>query len=71
LAGLINSRWFIAICICGSSVRRGDHWQHIQRLVVYWPSFKGDFNGNFSLVGNLRIEQSSRIFYTRPTLSPF
>ena len=64
LGELENSRWFIALCICGSSVQRG--YQDIQRRVVYWAGFKGDFKGNFSLVGNLRIEQSSRKFFARP-----
>ena len=64
LAELEKSRWFIALCICGSSVQRG--YQGIQRRVVYWAGFKGDCKGNFSLVGNLRIEQCSRKFFTRP-----
>ena len=64
LIELGNSRWFIALCICGSSVQRG--YQDTQRRVVYWAGFKGDFKGNFSFVGNLRIEQSSRKFFTRP-----
>jgi hypothetical protein len=64
LGELENSHWFIALCICGSSVQRG--YQDIQRRVVYWAGFKGDFKGNFSLVGNLCIEQSSRKFFTRP-----
>lgn len=64
LAELENSRWFIALCVCGSSVQRG--YQDIRRRVIYWAGFKGDFKGNFSLVGNLRIEQSSRKFFTRP-----
>ena len=58
-----NSRWFIALCICGSSVQRG---YQDQRRVVYWAGFKGDLKGNFSLIGNLRIEQRSRKFFTRP-----
>jgi hypothetical protein len=60
----LGSRWFIALCICGSSVQRG--YQDIQRRVVYWAGFKVDFKGNFSLIGNLRIEQSSRKFFKRP-----
>ena len=64
LAELNNSRWFIAICICGSSVQRG--YQDIQRRVVYWAGFKEDLKGNLSLVGNLRIEQSSRKIFKRP-----
>jgi hypothetical protein len=63
LAELENSHWFIGLCICGSSVQRGH--QDVQRRVVYWAGFKGDFKGNFSLVGNLRIEQSSRKSFTR------
>lgn len=64
LADLETSCWFISLCICGSSVQRG--YQDIQRRVVYWAGFKGDFKGNFSLVGNLRIEQSSWKFFRRP-----
>ena len=64
LAELENSRWFIVLCICGSSIQRG--FQDIQRRVVYWAGFKGDFKGNFSLVGNVCIEQSPRKFFTRP-----
>ena len=52
--------WFIALCMCGSSLRRD--YQETQRRVIYWAGFKGDFKGKFSLVGNLRIEQSSRAF---------
>ena len=63
LAELGTSCWFISLCICGSSFQRG--YQDIQRRVVYWAGFKGDFKGNFSLVGNLRIEQNSRKFFTR------
>ena len=61
VADLETSRWFISLCICGSSVQRG-----IQRRVIYWAGFKGDFKGNFSLVGNLRIEQSSWKSFRRP-----
>ena len=64
LTELGNSPWFIALCICGSSVQRA--YQDVQRRVVYWAGFIGDFKGNFSLVGNLRIEQSSMKFFTRP-----
>ena len=59
-----HCQWFIALCLCGSSVQRG--YQDIKRRVIYWAGFKGDFKGNFSLVGNLRIEQSSRKSFTRP-----
>jgi len=58
-----DSHWFIALCICGSSVQNG-----YRRRVVYWAGFKGDFKGNFSLVGNLCIEQSSRKAFTRQIL---
>src|SRR5271155_2878462 len=34
--------------------------------VVYWAGFKGDFKGNLSLVGSVRLEQSSRKPFTRP-----
>ena len=64
LAELETSRWFISLCICGSSFQRGYH--DIQRRVVYWAGFIGDLKGNFSLVGNLRIEQSSRKSFRRP-----
>ena len=64
LAELEDSHWFIALCVCGSSIQRG--CEDIQRRVIYWVGFKGDFKGNFSLVGNLRIEQDSRKFSTRP-----
>lgn len=63
-AELKDSHWFIALCMCGSSVQPG--YQEIQSRVIYWAGFKGDLKGNFSLFGNLRIEQSSRKLLTRP-----
>ena len=59
-----DSFWFIVLYISGSSIVHG--YQDIRRRAVYLAGFKRDFKGHFFLVGNLRIEQSSRRLFTRP-----